>query len=411
MDLSTSSRASATESILTLVRSSAAVLIALTTAVAAQPASELTKEFQDGVDAFRLGKYDEARAHLERAKSLDPKLPGPHRFLAAVAQAQGRWEDCIASARTALELNPRSAEIGDTRKVHDECRLAAGRSPYREELGENAAIAVVTSVAGATVKIGGLNYGGTPLAPRPITAGALEIDVVKTGWKSIHVSVNALAGVVTDVTLELEPDPNAANPDVNATPPTALTHGFLLAKDVEAITVDGQTMKPVNGRLELDPGTHVIEIDRAEHDPWRRRVRITAGQITPVAPEFVATAPREHTERVGIALVSGGAAIAVFGFLAQLTSTSAAADAREINRLETSRPPKGEFTRADFDAARDKAQRWSLISNVTYVTALAALGTGVVFLYLGERERSDVPPPFAITPVFGGAVVSRGTSW
>ena len=32
-----------------------AILLALTTVVAAQPSSVLTKEFQDGVDAFRLG--------------------------------------------------------------------------------------------------------------------------------------------------------------------------------------------------------------------------------------------------------------------------------------------------------------------------------------------------------------------
>ncbi|CAN5873492.1 hypothetical protein BH11MYX3_BH11MYX3_35660 [soil metagenome] len=397
---------------MTLVRLSAAVVIALTTSVAAQPASDLTREFQEGVDAFRLGKFDEAKAHLERAKSLDPKLPGPHRFLAAVAQAQGRWEDCIASARIAIELNPRSGEIGDTRKVHDECRLAAGRTPYRDDLGESAAIAVVTSVAGATVKIGGLNYGGTPLAPRPITAGPLEIDVAKAGWKPVHVSINALPGIVTDVIIELDPDPNAVNPDIEVKHPTSATLGYLVVKgDAPVISVAGQIYKPVNGRFEVPPGTHVIEVERAQHDPWRRRVRITAGQSIPVEPVFVATAPRESKEKLGIALVAGGAAVAVFGFVAQLKSTSAAADAREINRLETARPPKGEFTRADFDAAHDRAKKWSLISNITYATALVAFGTGAVFLYLGGRERSDVPPPFAITPVAGGAVVSRGTSW
>ncbi len=401
---------------MTLVRSlvvvPAAFLIALTTVVAAQPPSDLTREFQEGVDAFRLGKFDEAKAHLERARSLDAKLPGPHRFLAAVAQAQGRWGDCVASARTAIELNPRSAEIGDTRKVHDECRLSAGRAPYRDELGDSAAISVVTSVAGASVKIGGLNYGGTPLAPRPITPGPLEIDVDKAGWKPVHVSVNALAGIVTDVILELEPDPNAVNPDVDVKRPSATTTGYLVVKGgAEVISVDGQIQKPVNGRFEVAPGTHVIEVERADHDPWRRRVRIAAGQSVPVEPVFVATAPRQRTENLGIALVAGGAAVAVFGFVAQLKSTSAAADAREINRLETSRPPKGEFTRADFDAAHDRAQKWSLISNLTYATALAAFGTGAVFLYLGGRERSDAPPPFAITPVSGGAVVSRGASW
>lgn len=403
-----------TERILTFVtigRTAAAVLLALTTATAAQPASELTREFQAGVDAFRLGKFDEAKAHLEKAKALDPKLPGPNRFLAAVAQAQGRWLDCIAAARTAIELNPRSAEIADTRKVHDECRLSAGRAPYRDELGDSAAIAVVSSVPGATVKVGGLTYGGTPLAPRPITAGTLEIDIEKAGWKPVHVSINALGGIVTDVTVELEPDPSVANPEVAVKRPVSATSGYLIVKGESSLLVDGQTAKLVDGKVELSPGTHVIEIERAAHDPWRRRVRITAGQSTPIAPVFVETATRERKEKLGIALVSGGAAIAVFGFLATVKSGDAAAEAREINRLETARPPKGEFTRADFDAARDRSKKWSAISSVTYGAALAAVGTGAIFLYLGGRERADVPPPFAVIPVSGGAVVSRGAAW
>ena len=390
---------------------SAAVVLALTSVVSAQPSSDVTKEFQAGVDAFRLGKLDEAKGHLEKAKSLDPNLPGPNRFLAAVAQAQQRWQDCIDFARTAIELNPRSAEIADTKKVHDECRLAAGRVPFRDELGDSAAIAVVTSVAGATVKIGGLNYGGTPLAPRPITAGKLEIDVEKPGWKPVHVSVNALAGLVTDVTLELEPDPNAQNPDVIVKQPMSTTNGYLVVGDVPALTVDGQTTKAVNGKVELAPGTHVIEIDRDAHDPWRRRVRINAGQATPIAPVFVETAARESKDQLGLALVSGGAAVTIFGFIANLESTDASAKAREINRLETAHPPAGQFTRADFVDAHDRAKKWSLISNVAYGAGLAVIGVGAIYLYLGGRERSDVPPPFAITPVAGGAVISRGASW
>jgi hypothetical protein len=183
-------------------RAACIVVLVASTLANAQPAA-VTKEFQAGVDAFRLGKLDEARAHLEKARRLDPKLPGPHRFLAVVARGQQRWDDCIASARTALVLNPRSTEADDTRKVHDECRAAAGREPYRGELGNQAAIAVVTDIDSATVKINGLTYGGTPLAPRPITAGALEIEVRKTGYRPCRTRVTAVPGIVTDARLTL----------------------------------------------------------------------------------------------------------------------------------------------------------------------------------------------------------------
>ena len=187
-----------------MIRRSSFALVLVVGVAAAQPPAKFTPEYQAGVDAFRLGKYDDARAHLEKARTLAPKLPGPHRFLAAVAQAQSRWDDCIDSARHALALNPTSSEVGETRKLHDACRASAGRMPYRgAALGEGAAISVTANVDGATVRIGGLTYGGTPLDPRPITAGAHEIEILKLGYKPITVSVDALPGIVTDVAVEL----------------------------------------------------------------------------------------------------------------------------------------------------------------------------------------------------------------
>jgi tetratricopeptide (TPR) repeat protein len=181
--------------------------------------SELTREFQAGVDAFRLGKYDEARARLEKAESLEPKLPGPHRFLAAVARAQRRYAECIAETRRALQLNPQSREVAGTRKLHDECRAADGRPPFQAQLGENAAIAVTANVSGATVRIGALRYGGTPVAPRLIKAGFHDLEIEKVGWKPAHLAIDALPGIVTDIDVALEPAD--AKPPPPAPPPPA----------------------------------------------------------------------------------------------------------------------------------------------------------------------------------------------
>ncbi|MEO6774561.1 MAG: PEGA domain-containing protein [Kofleriaceae bacterium] len=187
---------------------SLAVLLATTATAVAKPSEKFTKEFQAGVDAYRLGKLEDARGHLERAKKLDPKLPGTYRFLGAVAQAQQRWDDCIANAHEALHLNPASSEAPETKKLYDGCRASAGRMPYRgAALGEAAAIAVVTSVPGATVRINKLSYGGTPLAPRRISAGALVVEITKAGYKPVVVKVDALAGIVNDVVVELEETP------------------------------------------------------------------------------------------------------------------------------------------------------------------------------------------------------------
>lgn len=185
------------------------ILVALCVArvASADPSRIVRREFQAGIDAFRLGKLAEARAHLDKARSLDPALPGPYRFLAAVAQAESRWPDCIEAAHTALERNPRSTEAADTRALYERCRAAAGRPAYHGQLGDSAAISVVTSEPGATVKVRGLTYGGTPLAPHAIPAGIVTLDVTKAGWQPVRVEVHALAGLVTDVSVVLEPAP------------------------------------------------------------------------------------------------------------------------------------------------------------------------------------------------------------
>lgn len=170
----------------------------------AAPSAEVTRVFQAGVDAYRLGNYREARTHLERARKLSPALPGPHRFLAALAKVEERWTDCIASTRRALELNPQSSETDETRVLHEECRVAAGRPASPNDLGDRAAIAITTNVAGASVRVDKLRYGSTPLAPRPLRPGKHELALEKAGWKSVQLSIDALPGIVTDVDVTLE---------------------------------------------------------------------------------------------------------------------------------------------------------------------------------------------------------------
>jgi len=399
------------------MRRCAVLLLAVSAATAsADPAPELTKEFQAGVDAFRLGHFDEARVHLEKARSIDPKLPGPHRFLAALAQAQGRWQDCLDEARIALAANPRSVEAADTRKLHGDCRTSAGRPVYHgADLVDSAAISVTTNIPGATVKIGGLTYGGTPLEPRPITPGKLEIDIDKAGWKPAHVSIDAPGGIVTDVAVDLEPDPNASNPELSG-PRELPKIGVIVVPPGVALTVDGKPAAP--GNVELPSGLHEVEARLPEHDPWRRRVSLSIGQKVVLHPAFVETAVRERDVHIGIGLLGGGAAFLAVGFATALVSQHASADAREIVRVETLRDPSNPgydvepmHTRADIDALRDRSHTYGMVSDIAIGAGLVTAGIGAYFLYKGDRERTDVPPPFAIAPTHGGAFVAKELRW
>jgi hypothetical protein len=397
-------------------------LLASRVALAQSP--DFTKEYEAGVDAFRTGKYDEARAHLEKARTLSPKLPGPHRFLAAVAQAQSRWVDCIESAHIALEVNPLSSEAGDTRKLYEACRIAAGRTPMREELGGSAAIAVVTNVPGATVKINGLTYGGTPLAPRPITPGILDIEIEKPGWKPARATVNAISGVVTDYNVDLQPDAAAQREiELKIDKAAKLKNGYLVVPPgAGALTInDAAPPALTDERYELPAGTHVVELQLPGKDPWRRRVRIAAGQKVTLAPMFVDTESRISIERRGLYVLGVGGAVLAGGFASAVLARDAAAEARDIVRVERSRDasrPLSETddiapvrTREDLRDARDRHSKWAVISNALYVTGIVTTGVGAYFLYRGARQRRDAPPPFAIAPMQGGAMIAKEVAW
>jgi hypothetical protein len=295
--------------------------------------------------------------------------------------------------------------------------------PYSEELGDGAAVAVTTNVPGATVKINGLTYGGTPLAPRPITAGELEVEIEKQGWKPVKLTVNALSGIVTDVAVDLDADPDAKTTvDIDVGTREVPKIGWLTVQGSAGATleIDGKTTE-LASEIELSPGTHVVELRRDEYDPWRRRVRISSGQKTSVSASFTETAPRQAYEKKGLYVLGASGVLLLGGYITAAISRDAAEEARDIVRIERARDPSRPLsdtaasvpvrTRADLEAARDKASRFGLISDATYAVGLVTAGVGAYFLWKGARERSDVPPPFAIAPTRGGVFVAKEVAW
>lgn len=360
------------------MRSVVATLALLALTHVAFADTKFTREFEAGVDAYRLGKLDDAREHLDKAISLNPALPGPHRFLAAVAKAQGRFEDCIASTRKAIELNPRSAELADTRKLHDACRSSAGRASFRGELGDGAAIAVTTSVPGATVTISGLGYGGTPLAPRRIKPGTHEVEVEKSGYRPARASVNALPGIVTDVVFELEEDASVTS---QVTP--AATSSSLTLRDGDSLILDGDAVAfTPNQPIVLAPGEHLVEVRRANMEPWRRRIRLQPRQQRTLSPEFERS--HAHVRTRGWLSIGTAAGFAIVGGLTAVLSADAEGSSRTA--LLT-------------------------ITGVSLGVTTVASILGIYWVIKGRPVDRDAPPPFALAPIEGGAVATTGFAW
>ncbi len=249
-------------------------LTAFAAGAAAQPRG-VAREFQLGVDAYRLGEYRQARVHLEKARALDPALPGPHRFLAAVAQAEERFADCVTLAAEALRVAPQSREVADTRKLHEDCRAADGRPSFSGRFGDGGALAVTARDAGSSaavpVMLNGKLVGSTPMFPRALAAGPHEVKVGDHPTLRIEV----LPGVVTDVVVALGPPP-----------PGWLELGDALAKIRGlTITIDGEPVE-VATRIQLPVGRHRVEVARAKGQVWQGNVEVGSGKGTKLSPIF-----------------------------------------------------------------------------------------------------------------------------
>src|SRR5215470_603975 len=151
-------------------------LAALFFAATVRADARFDSAYQSGQDLFYLGKYAEARTAFEKARSLAPKLPGPHRWLGRVARVLESWEDCVASATEAVRLRPDSPLVPQVREALDACRAALGRPGYGKKLaaGQGALAIIVDAAAadtGARIIVDGIDRGTAPVAPFPLNAG------------------------------------------------------------------------------------------------------------------------------------------------------------------------------------------------------------------------------------------------
>jgi PEGA domain len=375
----------------------AVAMVAVSTA-RAQPAADVVREFQDGTDAFRLGDYPGARAHLERAAALDASLPGPWRFLAAVDAAEHQWQPCVDHARTAIIANPASSEIVATRKLHDDCRAALDRPSFIGDYNDGGALAISTNIAGAAITIGGLKAGASPLAPRVIGLGPVEVIARKPGWRTTRVTVTVIPGVVTDAVLDLVEAPGALDVPIDTTPPHV---GWLVvtAPDSATITVDGAVVEPDDrGRYQLPFGEHTVDVVAPGAVRFHRRVRIDLGQVQTVVATLPLASARDRRRRIGVIALGTAVGFGAVGAVAGLWSMRTADHARDWAAIERARSPVVPLsesgavapvhTRADISAESDRARHLSIVSGVSYVASAAALSIGVYLLVRNPDERT-----------------------
>jgi tetratricopeptide (TPR) repeat protein len=392
-----------------------ALLVALGVAVAAAPpARAQSAAFDDawnkGNDAFSLAKYDEARAAFEKARDLDPKSPGPWRYLGRIAKIQSRWDDCVRATTESIRLKPDQKFAPEVRADLDECRKQLGRPAFAGTIPENqGAIAVIANVEGASVKVGGIKKGATPLDPFAVNPGKTTVLVERRGYFPVEVQVDVVPGLVVDVDPNAKPDERP--PEGNQLQDVKV--GWVVvavgAKDA-AITIDGKPAATKDdGSIELDPGDHVVEITAPGYEPWRRRVKWARGQKRTVTAHMQASGEVHSAKTIaawsfGVAVVAGLGG-GVFGLLENAPYEKA----RDAYEIEQQRPkmgtvsptvPEGHVTtRAEYEDMKSRAQTYGLISNVSFGVAAVALGVSIYYFAKARpSERPGYPMPRAKAP-------------
>jgi hypothetical protein len=394
-----------------------AVLVVCASTASAQPSQQYLKAYQDGVDAARLGQWADARTHLEKAIKFDASLPGAWRWMAAVAEGEGNFEECLSHAITAYTKNKTSKLVAEVQEIHKECRKALGRDTFKGQFAGGGALAVQTNAEGATVRVNGLKYGVTPMDPRGLATGKVEVTVghPKKGWLEQSVEVEIHEGFVIDVVMTLERDPDYKEDDGAIGGGTEeVEHGWLIVETTTpgaTITLnDAAVVIDDKGRIRHDPGTHVVEVAAPGYVSWRRRVRVTKGQTKTISATLVAESTRQGYRKKGYYALVGAATFAAVGAVFGILERKSFEEAQDIRDIERSRPPTfpleetGMFepvrTRDDLNDAVDSAKTRGLISNISFGVAAVALGVSVYY-FIKERPdgREGYAPPLAIAPV------------
>lgn len=169
---------------------------------------------QEGIAAWGSGDLDVAAERLKAAaisfirhpaESRSPEVAKTLVLVAAVLLQKGETDEAEATLSRALSIDP-SVQV-DAPPLPTEARQALEDARGRLN-GRPRGTVVVTSVpTGATVEIGGVAAGTTPLPAREHVAGRLHVRMNRPGYAPYGAFPDIVPGKVTEVRAVLEPLP------------------------------------------------------------------------------------------------------------------------------------------------------------------------------------------------------------
>jgi serine/threonine-protein kinase len=151
---------------------------------------------------------------------------------------------------------------------------------------ESPRLLVRSTPAGARVLVDGRNVGVTPLTLRDLEPGSHAVRIVRDGYVAVERRValtRTRASQSIAVNLSRAPAGQAAAAPVPSTPGSAgRTAGALVVDSrptAANVFVDGKLVGTTPLLVDsVDPGTHVVRMERDGYGPWSTSVRVAPGE-------------------------------------------------------------------------------------------------------------------------------------
>jgi hypothetical protein len=270
----------------------------------------------------------------------------------------------------------------------------------RPQVEPRGTLRISASVPDAVVSIDGTVVGTTPLdATVPVPAGAHDVRAVRPGYLTEERRVVVEDGAELEVRLRLDVDPS---PDPSVMGELALE----LPAVPFTVQVDGAEGASAE-RLRLPMGSHQIEIEAAEREPWSGEVHIDPGETLALAPPLawrrevrearLGAADGQRTTGTGLVVAGAALALVALPIVIWNETEIASTDARGLElsrRYQAMACAGGACPEIDRELAAISARqidqdiiRGVSIAGTLLGVALAGIG---VALFTTAPSRADV---------------------
>lgn len=364
--------------LMALALASLLVLPAQAQPPSAEAVAEAREHFERGVELFNEGRNDAALAEFDRAYEIAPAPPvlyniaRVHEALGHAVEAADAYEKYLEEGGSSLSERRRheataalerqrariafvtvTTNVDDatvsvdgvdvaTTPLADPLRLAAGhhtvgvraagydsaRRAVQVAGGDRVTmnleidaivsaqgtIRVETNVPDVTIRLDGQVLGTTPLATTvPIVQGSHTVTAERAGYRPQEESFDLAGGAERVIRFEMEPDEGAPS-DVLGQLRLRLPPGPAVLR------IDGEPAM-VTSSITLPAGSHRLQLEVAEREPFETDVTIPAGEAVELAPPLLWT-PDARAQRVaaarrtrdwGMVMTLGGGALLLGG--------------------------------------------------------------------------------------------------